>query len=58
MFIYTNNENDIDSLKAFGFPLMKVESDGTHVFADIKPKEGYFNFSSLEEVVFADSITF
>jgi hypothetical protein len=33
MFIYTNNEHDINILKGNGFPLLMTLDNGTHVFS-------------------------
>ena len=48
MFIYTNNEHDINKLKGCEFPLIMTLENGTHVFSMKHDKDAHATFSSSE----------
>lgn len=60
MFIYTNNEHDINILKGNKFPLLMTLSDGTHVFSTKVEKDTFptFSFDELENSSFTNELLF
>lgn len=59
MFIYTNNEKDITTLRKRGLPLLNVMEDGTHVFAiDSSNMSAEFSENDLEDSTFTNMYHF
>ena len=60
MFIYTNNEHDINILKGNGFPLLMTLDNGTHVFSTKVEKDTFpfFSFNDLEDSTYTNELLF
>lgn len=60
MFIYTDNEHDINILKSNKFPLLMTMENGTHVFSTKVEKDTFptFSFDELENAVFTNELVF
>ena len=60
MFIYTNNEHDINKLKGCDFPLIMTLENGIHVFSTKCPKDVFptFSFDELENSHITNELLF